>query len=128
MELLRVAKEYDVDFFAVEAESWTRTSSDRVIGMARGIIYGLACTNGYSVIQWHPKDAREEILGKKSAGKVELEQWLCENVDGVSKQLKPITTSQRNHAADAAAIAITEIRRGNLAKIFMAAAAKRGEQ
>ena len=124
-QLLFKAKAYAINLIAVEGESWTRTSSDRVIGMSRGIIYGLACAYNYPVIQWHPKDVKKELTGRKSASKTEIQDWLCENVDGVRKHLDLIPKTQKEHAADAAAIAVTELRRGNLAKIFMAAEAGR---
>lgn len=119
-DVLKLLEEHNINYLAVEAESWTRTSSDRVIGMARGILYGLAATNGYAVVQWHPKDVRTELIGKKNASKEALEEWLYENVSLSRHALSHIPKGQRNHAADAACIAVTEIRRGQLARIFRA--------
>lgn len=119
-ELRLVCSKYKIKLVSVEGESWTRTSSDRVIGMARGLIYGLACDN-YPVQQWHPKDVKQELTGRKSASKAEIQDWLCENLLGASKYLLEIPKTQREHAADAAAIAITEIKRGQLVKLYLMA-------
>ena len=119
-ELRNVCSSYNIKLIAVEAESWTRTSSDRVIGMARGLIYGLAVDN-WPLTQWHPKDVKEELTGKKSASKTEITEWLCDNIPGASKYLMRIPKTQREHAADAAAIALTEIKRGNLVKLYLMA-------
>lgn len=118
--LRSVCNNKNIKLIAVEAESWTRTSSDRVIGMARGLIYGLAADH-WPVTQWHPKDVKEELTGKKSASKTEITEWLCDNIPGASTHLMKIAKTQREHAADAAAIALTEIKRGNLVKLYLMA-------
>lgn len=124
-DLKNVCTSYNIKLIAVEAESWTRTSSDRVIGMARGLIYGLAVDN-WPLTQWHPKDVKQELTGKKSASKTEITEWLCDNIPGASKYLMRIPKTQREHAADAAAIALTEIKRGNLVKLYLMATGEGG--
>ena len=124
-DLKNVCTSYNIKLIAVEAESWTRTSSDRVIGMARGLIYGLA-VDRWPITQWHPKDVKQELTGKKSASKTEITEWLCDNIPGASKYLMRIPKTQREHAADAAAIALTEIKRGNLVKLYLMATGEAG--
>tara|TARA_R100000700_G_C3045389_1_gene67322 strand:- start:215 stop:496 length:282 start_codon:yes stop_codon:yes gene_type:complete len=93
--------------------------------MARGLIYGLAVDN-WPLTQWHPKDVKQELTGKKSASKTEITEWLCDNIPGASKYLMRIPKTQREHAADAAAIALTEIKRGNLVKLYLMATGEAG--
>jgi Holliday junction resolvasome RuvABC endonuclease subunit len=111
---------YGPQLVAIEAESWTRTHTDSVVGLGRGVIYGICCAKKIPVSQWHAKTVREHLLGKQSASKEDLDKWLAKNVVDFRLKMEGITKSQQNHASDAAGVAITEILRGQNAKVFMA--------
>ena len=117
---------YGPQLVAIEAESWTRTHTDSVVGLGRGVIYGITSSRGLPTSQWHPKQVRQALLNKQQASKSDLEEWLGKHVLDFHRKLTPITKSQQNHAADAAAVAITESYKGQNAKVFMALRAKQG--
>ena len=119
---------YSPQLVAIEAESWTRTHTDSVVGLGRGVIYGITSSRGLPTSQWHPKQVRDALLNKQQASKSDLEDWLGKNVLDFHRKLTPITKSQQNHAADAASVAITEMIRGQNAKVFMALRAESGER
>ena len=127
-QVTELIERYRPDLVAIEAESWTRTHTDSVVGLGRGVIYGITSSRGLPVSQWHPKQARDVLLNKQQASKADLEDWLSKHVLDFHEKLKPITKSQQNHAADAASVAITESYRGQNAKVFMALRSKSGER
>ena len=125
--LLEVTRQVEkrFDIVAVEAESWTRTSSDKLLGMARGIIYSTAFAyNGFDyatcpIVQIRPQRMRKELLGKQSASKAELEDCLRHLVKGIGDELDKLPKGQRGHAADAAGVAITEALLGDTSKYIL---------
>jgi Holliday junction resolvasome RuvABC endonuclease subunit len=116
--LYDLTQEHGAVLIAVEAESWTRTASDKLIGIARGVIYGMARTGGYPLEQYPPQLVRKELIGKQAVSKTDLEDWLLSNVENLGMYLDRLPKGQRNHAADAAGVAITAIRRGGTIKLL----------
>ena len=88
------------------------------IGIARGVIYGMARTGGYPLEQYPPQLVRKELIGKQAVSKTDLEDWLLSNVENLGMYLDRLPKGQRNHAADAAGVAITAIRRGGTIKLL----------
>jgi len=116
--LLNLTKEHSAILIAVEAESWTRTASDKLLGIARGVIYGMARTGNYPLEQYPPQLVRKELIGKQAVSKTDLEDWLRANVKDLGTHLDKLPKGQRNHAADAAGVAITAIRRGTTVRLL----------
>tara|TARA_R110000824_G_scaffold185510_1_gene366452 strand:- start:330 stop:896 length:567 start_codon:yes stop_codon:yes gene_type:complete len=116
--LLILTKEHSAILIAVEAESWTRTASDKLLGIARGVIYGMARAGNYPLEQYPPQLVRKELIGKQAVSKTDLEDWLRANVKDLGTHLDRLPKGQRNHAADAAGVAITAIRRGTTIKLL----------
>tara|TARA_R110002020_G_scaffold202722_1_gene405827 strand:+ start:11736 stop:12302 length:567 start_codon:yes stop_codon:yes gene_type:complete len=107
--------------FAIEAESWTRMPSDKLLGMARGAIYSLAFERGGAVEQYGPKELKKEFCGTGSASKTELEEKLIVLHPELEEFLNRLPKTQRSHAADAAACAVYAHRNSNYARILRAA-------
>ena len=107
---------------AVEAESWTRMPSDKLLGMARGAIYSLAFERGMALEQFSPKELKKEFCASGSASKTELEEKMVALYPELSEFLLRLPKTQRSHAADAAACAAYAYRNSNYARILRAAA------
>ena len=99
--------------FAVEAESWTRMPSDKLLGLARGAIYGLAWELGAGLEQYGPKEIKREFMGSASASKQSLEDELISIHPELVALLEHLPTTQRAHATDAAACALMAYRKSN---------------
>lgn len=108
--------------FAVEAESWTRMPSDKLLGMARGAIYSLAFERGAAIEQYSPKEVKKEFCKSGSAKKTEVEEQLISLHPELEELLDRLPKTQRAHAADAAACALFAYRNSNYARILRAAA------
>ena len=117
-ELSRIIKKHEPVLIIVEAESWTRTASDKLLGIARGVIYGLAEYNLIPIEQVQPQLMRSTLLDKKSASKSELESWLLKHVLDLEEHLDVLPKGQRGHAADATGVAVTATRRSDLFRLL----------
>jgi len=107
---------------AVEAESWTRMPSDKLLGLARGAIYSLAFERGAAIEQYSPKEVKSEFCKSGSASKTEVEEQLIKLHPELEEFLSRLPKTQRGHAADAAACALYAHRNSQYARILRAAA------
>mgnify|MGYP003646411915 CR=1 FL=1 len=106
-------------FFAVEAESWTRMPSDKLLGLARGAIYGLAYELGAGLEQYGPKEIKREFVDSASASKGALEEKILELHPELVALLEPLPKTQRAHASDAAACALMAFRKSNYVRAYL---------
>lgn len=104
--------------FAVEAESWTRMPSDKLIGMARGAIYSLAFEKGAAMEQYGPREVKKEFCDSGSASKADVEEALTAINPELKEFLSRLPKTQRQHAADAAACAIYALRKSQYARLL----------
>lgn len=104
--------------WAIEAESWTRMPSDKLVGMARGAIYSAAFNVGGAIDQYSPKDIKKELCGSGSASKKSVEAAVCELHPELRPHLVLLPKTQREHAADAAACALYCLRQSQYARFF----------
>ena len=111
--LKRVAEMHKTLLLSIEAESWTRMPSDKLVGMARGAIYSLAFEIGAGIEQYSPKETKKEFCGSGSASKVELEKEILDLHPELLPFLTRLPKTQRAHAADAAACALISYRKSN---------------
>lgn len=105
--------------FAVEAESWTRMPSDKLLGIARGAIYSVAAARVLPLEQYSPKEMKECLSGKKGTSKADVENILITKHPELGAYLDGLPKSQRNHAADAAACAYTASRCSGIVKFYL---------
>jgi len=105
--------------FAVEAESWTRMPSDKLLGLARGAIYGLALELAAGLEQYGPKQIKREFIGSASASKQSLEDELISLHPELVALLEQLPKTQRAHAADAAACALMAYRKSNYVRTIL---------
>ena len=105
--------------FAVEAESWTRMPSDKLIGLARGALYGLATEMNVALEQYSPQDVKDCIHGKRSASKQDIERTMLDGHVELGAYLDALPKGQRQHASDAAACAYTALKRSNIVRFYL---------
>jgi Holliday junction resolvasome RuvABC endonuclease subunit len=92
-------------FIASEAMSWTRhANADRAVAMAWGAI-GTAFLQ-LPVIQISPVDVKDRLCGMKTASKALVEERVRDRVSGAGEWLDRVAKTQRNHVADAMAVAL----------------------
>ena len=106
--------------FAVEAESWTRMPSDKLIGLARGALYGLATEMDVPLEQYSPQDVKDCIEGKRSASKQDIERTMLDGHVELGAYLDALPKGQRQHASDAAACAYTALKRSTIVRFYFA--------
>ena len=104
--------------FAVEAESWTRQPSDKLLGLARGAIYSLAFERGCAIEQYGPRELKQEFCDSGSASKGDVEEALITLNPELKTLLNRLPKTQRNHAADAAACALYALRKSQYARLL----------
>jgi Holliday junction resolvasome RuvABC endonuclease subunit len=104
--LLDLYKKHDFILIAAEAQSWTSFhKADRQVAMAWGVISALAEFHAMPVIQIRPQEIKGNITNDKSASKGAVESVLRNLCPGAGHHFDQVIKSQRNHAADALAVA-----------------------
>jgi Holliday junction resolvasome RuvABC endonuclease subunit len=93
-------------FVACEAMSWTRhANADRAVAMAWGAI-GTALLE-VPIIQISPVDVKDRLCGMKTASKALVEERVIDRISGAGEWLDRVSKTQRNHVADAMAVALS---------------------
>lgn len=105
--LRQTADTFDIRIIASEAQSWTRfANADRSLAFAFGLLSALGVELGAPVIQITPQDAKLSVCEKKTASKAEVMDAVCRKVRLAAGHLEQTAaTTQREHAADAIAVA-----------------------
>ena len=85
--------------------SWTRhANADRAVAMAWGAI-GTALLE-VPIIQISPVDVKDRLCGVKTASKALVEERVIDRISGAGEWLDRVAKTQRNHVADAMAVAL----------------------
>lgn len=110
-ELDELHKAHRFAIIAAEAQSWTRfAASDRATAMVWGAIAAVAELFNCPVVQLRPQDVKKQITGDASASKAALETACHHRIGDAEKVLATVKPdSQRNHAADALAVALASL-------------------
>ena len=103
--LERIEGLFAPSFVACEAMSWTRhANADRAVAMAWGAI-GTALLE-VPIIQISPVDVKDRLCGMKTASKALVEERVIARISGAGEWLDRVAKTQRNHVADAMAVAL----------------------
>jgi crossover junction endodeoxyribonuclease RuvC len=104
--LERLEELFEPAFVACEAMSWTRhANADRAVAMAWGAI-GTALLE-VPIIQISPVDVKDRLCGMKTASKALVEERVRDRIKGADGWLDRVARTQRNHVADAMAVALS---------------------
>ena len=115
--LTRIVEYNDIYLIAVEAESWTRTASDKQLGLARGVIYSIAAARDIPLIQITSTDVKHFLCGKRNASKGDVLEALSARTN-LEKELAYLPRGQWQHAADAAGCALHAWECSELARLY----------
>lgn len=103
--LEKIEATFNPAFVACEAMSWTRhANADRAVAMAWGAI-GTALLE-VPIIQISPVDVKNRLCGMKTASKALVEERVKDRILDAGEWLERIAKTQRNHVADAMAVAL----------------------
>lgn len=90
-----------------EAQSWTRRhKADTQVAQAFGVLFALAGMDGCPVVHLPPQGVKMVAAGSKRASKADVQAALAERLRFYQKTIGQIPKSFREHAADAAAVAL----------------------
>ena len=100
--------EHDIRIIASEAQSWTRfANADRSIATVFGLLAALGVEYTAPVVQLTPQDVKVRVCGKKTATKNDIQQAVFRIAANAQSHIESIKAStQREHAADAVAVAL----------------------
>lgn len=92
---------------ATEAQSWTRRhKADVQVAQAFGVIFALAGVDQCPIVHLPPKEVKQRATGRKSASKADVQAALADRLVDYEATVGQIPKSHRDHAADAAAVAL----------------------
>ena len=90
-----------------EAQSWTRRhKADTQVAQAFGVLFALAGIDGCPVVHLPPQEVKLTACGRKNASKADIQAELVERLRFYKKTVGQIPKSHREHASDAAAVAL----------------------
>lgn len=101
------------DLVAIESLSYPRNAANSAkIGVCWGVISALIRLHSVPVVQFSPQIIKKALCGKITASKTEIEEAVVKRLekDEVKNPLLTIPSSQREHVADATAIAICALK------------------